>query len=125
MLGTIILTAILAVSAVASFVIAILSFTKKVRLITNPYLWMSQTEREREFAKVGEDGVSWLYRQQGTAFAFCTAISLLFLLDIAAPVEFPFMILMWIFFAVAMVYVITSNVKHRKLSNAEKGGQND
>ena len=117
--GMIIFAAFLGLLVAASLAIALLSFRRKMRILTNPYMWMSEAERESEFAKIGADGVNWLFRQQGTVGVLCALLALFLLLDIAVPADFPFMLGMWITLAVAMVYVIASSVKVKKLTDVK------
>ena len=113
--GAIVGIAVLSACTAACLAVAVQSFRRKMRITTNPYMYMSAAEREREFAKIGTDGVNWLFRQQGTVFALCALLMLFLLLYTAVPVDF-LLILVGITTAVLVVYSIASGVKSYKLT---------
>ena len=90
--------------------LAVLSFRRSVGILTNPYLWMTKADCERELAKLGEDGVKRLYRQQGTAFTLMAFLLLVIVLATAVP-TFPFIYGVYLGIMAIFVFAVVSSAK--------------
>ena len=98
--------AILLPLTIISFTIAVLSFKHKIRVLTNPYLWLSPEQREKEIAKVG---VKFVYKQQGTIFLLSALITGFILITIFVPM-LPLAPVSTVLVVVMAVYAIVSSV---------------
>ncbi|MCL1996503.1 MAG: DUF3784 domain-containing protein [Defluviitaleaceae bacterium] len=93
------------------FTIALLSFFCKGKIITNPWLWLSQEERELKLAKVGKKAV---YRQQAITFLLCGLLMVFIMWESFGPPEHFNWIAFWGLIAVSVVYAIWSSVQMSK-----------
>ncbi|MCL1998575.1 MAG: hypothetical protein FWG65_07405 [Turicibacter sp.] len=66
-----IITVVLGGLTAACFAVGILSLLHRIRLITNPWVYMSEEERERGLAEAGEQ---LAYRQQAVTFFLLTLV---------------------------------------------------
>ena len=97
---------IIGVIAVVFGILAACSAKRKVRLITNPWLWMSKEECDKELAKVD---IKAEYRQQtivlaGSALLLGYASATIFRDDLLV---FP----IWVMVGLILVYAIKSSIK--------------
>ena len=112
MLGIIIISAFMGVF----LTLTVLSFRRNIGILTNPYFWMTKADCEQELAKLGEDGVNWLYRQQGTALALMTLLLLSIVLSAAFP-AIPFVYGTYFIIAALFVFAIVSSAKSYKMTD--------
>ena len=107
---------VFALVAIALGVYAFFAIRCKGPLLSNPWIWMSKEEREKELAKVDIKGE---YRQVAIvtgglalALAYLSASSFFSFIEIQLP-SYP----LWIVIALVIVYAIGSSIKFAMRTN--------